>query len=70
MRLPERERKILTMTYRLEMSAGEIAEELGMTTETVWASLSRSRKTLKKYLEEGKYLKKSCQDFPDCAYIQ
>ena len=54
MRLPERGRKILTMTYWLEMSAGEIAEELGMTTETVWASLSRSRKTLKKYLEEGK----------------
>lgn len=54
MRLPERERKIFTMTYWLEMSAGEIAEELGMTTETVWASLSRSRKTLKKYLEEGK----------------
>ena len=54
MRLPERERKILTMTYWLEMSAGAIAEELGMTTEAVWASLSRSRKTLKKYLEEGK----------------
>ena len=51
-KLPEREQKILTMTYWLEMSAGEIAEELGMTTEAVWASLSRSRKTLKKYLEE------------------
>ena len=51
-KLPEREQKILTMTYWLEMSAGEIAEELGMTTEAVWASLSRSRKALKKYLEE------------------
>ncbi len=51
-KLPEREQKILTMTYWLEMSAGEIAEELGMTTEAVWASLSRSRKTLKKYLGE------------------
>jgi RNA polymerase sigma-70 factor (ECF subfamily) len=52
-KLPEREQKILTMTYWLEMSAGEIAKELGMTTEAVWASLSRSRKTLKKYLEEN-----------------
>ena len=51
-RLPEREQKILTMTYWLDMSAGEIAEELNMTTEAVWASLSRSRKALKKYLEE------------------
>ena len=51
-RLPEREQKILTMTYWLEMSAGEIAEELNMTTEAVWASLSRSRKALKKFLEE------------------
>lgn len=54
MRLPEREQKILTMTYWMEMSAGEIAEELGMTAEAVRAVLSRSRKTLKKYLEEGK----------------
>ncbi len=52
-RLSEREQKILTMTYWLEMSAGEIAEELGMTSDAVWAVLSRSRKTLKKYLEEG-----------------
>ncbi len=52
-KLPEREQKILTMTYWLEMSAGEIAEELGMTTEAVWASLSQSRKSLKKYLEEN-----------------
>ena len=54
MRLPEREQKILTMTYWMEMSAGEVAEELGMTAEAVRAVLSRSRKTLKKYLEEGK----------------
>ena len=54
MRLPERERKILEMTYWLELSAEQIADELGMTKEAVWASLSRSRKTLKKYLEEGR----------------
>ena len=52
MRLSERERNILTMTYWLEMSAEEVADALGMTKETVWAALSRSRKTLKKYLEE------------------
>ena len=50
--LPEREQRILTMTYWLEMPAGEVARELGMTTDAVWASLSRSRKALKKYLEE------------------
>ncbi len=53
MRLPERERKILQMTYWLELSAEQVADELGMTKEAVWASLSRSRKTLKKYLEEN-----------------
>ena len=52
-KLSEREQKILTMTYWLDMSAEEIAKELGMTAEAVWASLSRSRKTLKKYLEEN-----------------
>ena len=54
MRLPERERNILSMTYWLEMSAEEVADALGMTKDAVWASLSRSRKTLKKYLEEGR----------------
>ncbi len=44
--LSERERKILGMTYWLEMSAGEIAEVLDMTADAVWASLSRSRKRL------------------------
>ena len=52
-KLSEREQKILTMTYWLDMSAEEIAKEFGMTAEAVWASLSRSRKTLKKYLEEN-----------------
>lgn len=52
LRLPERERKIIEMTYWLELSAEEIADELGMTKEAIWASLSRSRKTLRKYLEE------------------
>lgn len=55
LKLPEREQKILTMTYWLEMSAGAVAEELGMTTEAVWASLSRSRKALKKYLAEKEH---------------
>ncbi len=54
MRLAERERNIITMTYWLEMSADEVADALGMTKEAVWASLSRSRKMLKKYLEEGR----------------
>ena len=54
MRLSERERNILSMTYWLELSAEEVADALGMTKEAVWASLSRSRKTLKKYLEEGR----------------
>ena len=52
MRLPERERKILEMTYWLELTAEQIADELGMTKDAVWAALSRSRKTLRKYLEE------------------
>ena len=54
MRLSERELNILTMTYWLEMSAEEVADALGMTKDAVWASLSRSRKTMKKYLEEGR----------------
>ncbi len=52
LRLPEREQKILEMTYWLKLSAEEVAGELGMTKDAVWAVLSRSRKTLKKYLEE------------------
>ena len=52
LRLPERERQILEMTYWLKLSAEEVAGELGMTRDAVWAALSRSRKTLKKYLEE------------------
>ncbi len=54
MRLPERERNILSMTYWLEMSAEEVADALGMTKDAVWASHSRSRNTLKKYMEEGR----------------
>lgn len=54
MRLPERERNILIMTYWMEMSAEKVADAFGMTKEAVWASLSRSRKTLKQYLEEGR----------------
>ena len=51
-RLSEREQKILSMTYWLDMTSEEVAQALGMTSDAVRATLSRSRKTLKKYLEE------------------
>ena len=41
------------MIHLYEQTVQNRAVELGMTTEAVWASLSRSRKTLKKYLEEN-----------------
>ena len=53
-RLSEREQKILSMTYWLDMTSEEVAQELGMTSDAVRAALSRSRKTLKKYLDEKK----------------
>ena len=50
-RLSEREQRILSMTYWLDMTSEEVAQALGMTSDAVRATLSRSRKTLKKYLE-------------------
>ena len=52
LRLPLREQEILKLTYWLDLPAAEVAAALGMSQEAVWASLSRSRKALKKDLAD------------------
>lgn len=49
--LPERERKIIIMSYFQNMNSNDIAEELGLTNTNVRQILSRSLKKLKPYLE-------------------
>ena len=46
-KLPEREQKILTMTYWLEMKSGEVAKALGMTPDNVRHVLMEARKKLR-----------------------
>ncbi|MCR5175507.1 MAG: sigma-70 family RNA polymerase sigma factor [Anaerovibrio sp.] len=50
--LSDRERKIVTMTYWLDMKSQDIAEELGMTPNNVRVVLKRARESLKAYLGE------------------
>lgn len=52
MKLPERQRKILEMTYWLEMKSGEVAERLGMAPSSVRVSLKQARDRLRELLEE------------------
>ncbi len=49
--LPERDQKILVMTYWLNMKSEDIAEKLEMTSGSVRTSLTRARAALKKVLE-------------------
>ncbi len=50
--LPERDQRILVMTYWLNMKSEAIAAELGMTAGSVRTGLTRARASLKKILEK------------------
>ena len=53
-KLNERERKIITLKYYLDMKDNEIAEKLDLTPQNVRVILNRARSKLKKFLtEEG-----------------
>ena len=52
MKLPERQRQILEMTYWLEMTSDEVAERLDMTPVSVRVALKRARDKLRELLEE------------------
>ncbi len=51
-KLPERDQKILIMTYWLNMKSEDIAEKLDMTAGSVRTGLTRARAALKKMLEK------------------
>ena len=51
-KLPERQQKILEMTYWLEMKSNEIAEVLGMAPSSVRVALKQARDSLRKMLGE------------------
>ena len=50
MKLPERQRKILEMTYWLEMKSNEVAEVLGMAPSSVRVALKQARERLREML--------------------
>ena len=50
--LPERQQKILEMTYWLDMKSNEIGEVLGMAPSSVRVALKQARDTLKQLLEK------------------
>ena len=50
--LPERQQKILEMTYWLEMKSNEIAEVLGIAPSSVRVALKQARDSLRKMLGE------------------
>ena len=52
MRLSERERKILEMTYWLEMKSNEVGEVLGMAPSSVRVALKQAREKLRDMLEK------------------
>ena len=52
-RLSEREQKILTLKYWLDLSNAESAEKFALTAENVRVILNRAREKLKKILSEG-----------------
>ena len=51
-RLPERQQKILEMTYWLEMKSNEIAEVLGIAPSSVRVALKQARDSLREMLGE------------------
>ena len=53
MKLSDRERQILEMTYWLEMKSNEVGEALGMAPSSVRVGLKQAREKLRKLLEEG-----------------
>ena len=53
LKLSERDRRIITMTYWLDMKSEEIAEELDMKPNSVRVALKRARAELREYLEAG-----------------
>ncbi len=52
LKLPERDRKIITMTYWLDMSTADIADALGINPGAVRTALTRARAALRKELEK------------------
>ena len=52
MKLPERQRQILEMTYWLEMKSADIAEQLGMAPSSVRVALKQARDKLRELLAE------------------
>ena len=53
LQLPERQQKILEMTYWLEMNSTEIAEQLGMAPSYVRVALKQARDRLKEILKKN-----------------
>ena len=53
LKLSERDRRIITMTYWLDMKSEEIAAELDMKPNSVRVALKRARAELREYLEAG-----------------
>ena len=53
MQLPEREQKILEMTYWMNMKSNEIGEALGMAPSSVRVALKQARERLKTILEKS-----------------
>ena len=52
-KLSDRERKILEMTYWLDMKSNEVGEALGMAPSSVRVALKQAREKLRKMLEKG-----------------
>ena len=52
MKLPERQRQILEMTYWLEMKSADIAKQLGMAPSSVRVALKQARDKLRELLAE------------------
>ncbi len=51
--LPEKERQVVTLKSLHQMSDAEVAEQVGLSVESVRKYLSRARKKLRPILEEG-----------------
>lgn len=52
MKLPQRQRRILEMTYWLEMKSADIAEQMGMAPSSVRVALKQARDKLREILAE------------------
>lgn len=53
LKLSEKERRVLEMTYWLNMKSNEVGEALGMAPSTVWVTLKQARDKLKVLLERS-----------------